>query len=64
MCFRDLIEELRRRDVCVTESQIRWGIRTGKLARPPLDGSLRFNFSVEHADEIETHFGRLDTTQA
>src|SRR5262245_51907772 len=28
----------------VTEPQIRWAIKSGQVSRPPLDGSLRFNF--------------------
>lgn len=42
--------------VPVTESQIRWAIRTNKVARPHMDGSLRFDFSEANLAEIAMHF--------
>jgi hypothetical protein len=56
MCFSDLLSELGKRGIRVTESQIRWAIRSGKTSRPPLDGSLRFAFTGRHVDEFEDHF--------
>jgi hypothetical protein len=56
MCFGDLIKELESRGIVVTDSQIRWAIKTGKVTRPPLDGSLRFSFSDENVAELAAHF--------
>jgi len=64
MCFRDLLDELQRRDVRLTESQIRWAIRTGKVARPLVDGSLRFKFSDSNVDELADYFRGRDLTTA
>jgi hypothetical protein len=40
----------------VTETRIRWAIKSGKVSRPPLDGSLRFDFSDTHLQEIAVYF--------
>ena len=56
MCFGDLISELQRKGVTITESQIRWAIRTNKVTRPRIDGSLRFVFSDENVAELVSHF--------
>ena len=56
MCFRDLVDELNRLGVSVSDARIRWAIKTGKVSRPPLDGSLRFNFAAEHVGELAEHF--------
>jgi hypothetical protein len=58
MCMRDLLAVLRQRGLEVTETQIRWAIKSGKIARPPLDGSLRFDFGQQHLREILHHFAR------
>ena len=60
MCFGDLVHELRRHGISVTESQIRWAIKTGKVSRPDLDGSLRFKFSEENVSEIVRYFQSKD----
>jgi hypothetical protein len=52
MCFRDLMGLLREKGIAATESQIRWAMKAGKVSRPPLDGSLRFNFEPQQMAEI------------
>ena len=56
MCFGDLRERLRRQGVSVTDTQIRWAITSGKVARPPMDGSLQFVFGEEHVEDLEDYF--------
>jgi hypothetical protein len=48
MCLSDLLAALRGRGIQATASQVRWAITCGRLARPTLDGSLRFDFHEEH----------------
>lgn len=57
MCLRELMDELRRAGITVSETQIRWAIKTGKLSRPRVDGSLRFDYCDENVAEIAAHFG-------
>ena len=52
MCFRDLIQALNDEGIALTESQIRWALRTGKIDRPELDSSLRFVFSQDHVEQL------------
>lgn len=56
MCMSELLEELRRQNVNVNETQVRWAIKTGKVTRPRRDGSLRFDFAPENVSEIVEHF--------
>ena len=56
MCFKELIDELRRTGTAVSESLIRWAIRTGKVSRPRVNGSLRFDFTAENVADIAAHF--------
>jgi hypothetical protein len=60
VCFRELRDELRRSGVNATESQIRWAIKTGKVARPRVDGSLRFDFTRDNAAELATYFAERE----
>ena len=62
MCLRDLLKRLRDEGLCVTEAQIRWAINSGKVQRPPLDGSLRFVFAEQHVAELRTWFRRREVT--
>ena len=64
MCFGDLMIELHRRRISVTESQVRWALKTGKVSRPKLDASLRFTFSSENVDEIADHFSEQEAVTA
>ena len=56
MCFGDLCEALRRQGIDVTEGQLRWAIRTRKVSKPRLDGSLRFDFSENDVAELCDYF--------
>lgn len=60
MCLRELMDELRQAGVKVSETQIRWAIKTDKVARPRVDGSHRFDFSSENLAEIATHFSESE----
>jgi hypothetical protein len=56
MCLHDLMVFLRENGLEITETQVRWAIKSGKVTRPPLDGSLRFDFRDEHVGEIVHYF--------
>lgn len=56
MCYGDVLRTLNREGLEVTDAQLRWAINSGKVSRPPLDGSLRFNFSEEHVAELRDYF--------
>ena len=56
MCLMELMDEVRRARVEVSEPKNRWAIKTGKIARPRVDGSLRFDFTAENVAEIAAHF--------
>ena len=59
MCLTDLLTRLRKEEIVATESQIRWAIKTLKVSRPKLDGSLRFDFSEENVAELIHHFQKI-----
>ncbi len=58
MCFADLLCEIRSRGIAVTEPQIRWAIKSGKVSKPIIDGSLRFVFNDDNVGELVDLFGR------
>ena len=58
MCLHDFLQTLRAEGVTLTEAQIRWAMATGKGRRPPLGGSLRFDFGPEHLAEFRAFFRR------
>jgi hypothetical protein len=60
MCFRELMDLLHEKRIEATESQIRWAMKTGKVSRPPLDGSLRFNFGPQQVSELLALFKAKD----
>lgn len=62
MCLKELKDELRRVEADVSESQIRWAIKTGKVSRPRVDGSLRFDFTDENVAEIVSHFATSEAS--
>ena len=65
MCLKDLIEELKRRyEIQATDGQIRWAINSGKIARPPLDGSLRFDFNEDHLSQLRAWLLQKDEVTA
>lgn len=57
MCYRDFIRTLADQGIRVSDAQIRWAITSGKLPRPPMDGSLRYIFSEEHVEKAKQIFG-------
>lgn len=59
MCFSEVLRDLRSQGIEVTESQIRWAIKTGRVSRPRVDGSLRFDFSDENVAELAAHFAEV-----
>lgn len=63
MCLREFLDELRRAGTTVSETQIRWAIKTGKVARPRVDGSMRFDFSFENIAEIAAHFAQASESR-
>ena len=56
MCFRDVMNRLSGHCPGLTVTQVRWAITSGRVSRPPLDGSLRFNFEEQHVQELLRHF--------
>jgi hypothetical protein len=66
MCFRDLIQALNAEGITLTESQVRWALRTGKIDRPELDSSLRFVFRQDHVEQLRklSHWRRTAPRQA
>jgi hypothetical protein len=42
----------------VTETKLRWAIKSGKVSRPTLDGSLRYVYEPRHVDELLAYFGK------
>jgi hypothetical protein len=58
----DLVKRLRAAGVSATESQIRWALKSGHVARPQLDGSLRFVFSEANVVELIDYFRSRVTT--
>lgn len=59
MCFRELLDSLAAKGLKVTPAQVRWALMTGKVSRPRLDASLRFDFSPDHVTEFLNHFDEL-----
>jgi hypothetical protein len=51
-----MMTALKQRGVGATVQQVRWAIVSGKVARPPLDGSLRFDFRDHHLEELCRYF--------
>ena len=56
MCFKDMFASLRAEGLILTPAQIRYAIYNGKVSRPPLDGSLSFDFGKRHVAELLTYF--------
>ena len=62
VCFSELLRDLRQHGIKVSEARIRFAIKTGKVSRPRVDGSLRFDFSDENVAEIVTHFATSEAS--
>ena len=56
MCFKDTFEVLRTEGLAITAAQLRWAITSGKVSRPPLDGSLSFDFGPQQVEELRHYF--------
>jgi hypothetical protein len=56
MCFGDVLRALRADGLTVNATQLRWAVSSGKVSRPPLDGSLRFDFGEQHLAELRNYF--------
>jgi hypothetical protein len=63
MCLKDVLATLRREGRVVSESKIRWAIVSGKVSRPPLDGSLRFDFGERQLQELRQLFAAMAATE-
>lgn len=64
MCLKELLATLKRENIKVNEDQIRYVIRSGKIARPELNMSLRFEFSPDNVAEIVAYFGSQEVVHA
>ena len=62
MCFRDVVRRLFGEGIRVSDTQVRWAIATGRLPRPPLDGSLRYVFGDEHLEVARRIFSKPRAT--
>lgn len=62
MCWNEILIVIREQCPGVTVAQIRWAISSGKIPRPPLDGSLRFNFDQTHLKRMVRYFTDRPTT--
>ena len=60
MCLSEVLGKLRADGISASEAQIRWAIRTNKVSRPRIDGSLRFDFSSENVAELAAHFSKVE----
>jgi hypothetical protein len=64
MCMRDLLKRLQSEGLTVSEARLRWAMSTGKVTRPPLDGSLRFDFGEEHVQEILAYLASREASSS
>jgi hypothetical protein len=64
MCMSELMNLLQKRFPDVTVARVRWAINSGKVPRPPLDGSLRFDFTEDHAQDIVAYFSERKAINA
>ncbi len=56
MVWKEIVTILREESFDVTEAQIRWALVSGKVDRPRLDASLRFEFELTHLDQLRRLF--------
>jgi hypothetical protein len=52
----EVLEELKKSGVSASAAKVRFAITAGHVSRPPLDGSLRFNFSDKNFAELFEYF--------
>ena len=59
MCLSDAIKALQEEfSERITSAKIHFAIKNGKVARPALNGALRFEFSAENIAELRSYFER------
>ncbi len=63
MPLSEVLQELKKAGVKTTPARIRFAIVSGHVSRPPLDGSLRFNFSDKNFAELFEYFHRPKSGQ-
>ena len=54
--FGDVLERLRNEGVDINRSQLRWAINSGKIEKPPMDGSLSFVFGQQDVERQLAYF--------
>jgi hypothetical protein len=52
----EFLTEVRSRGASPTEMKLRWAYKTGKLPRPRLDGSHRFDFTIQDVEAAAAFF--------
>lgn len=60
MCLNDVLTTLRDEGVNITENDIRAALRSGRLERPPFDGSRRFVFGPDHLARLRQLYGQRE----
>lgn len=56
MCFKDMLATLRAEGLVLSQAQVRYAINNDKINRPPLNGSLSFEFGPQHIQELLAYF--------
>jgi hypothetical protein len=59
MVLSDFVRSLQGLGLRVTASQVRWAIASEGISRPPLDGSLSFDFGNDHIEEFREYYDKL-----
>jgi hypothetical protein len=55
MCFSDLLVDLQKQGIDLSNQQVRWALRTGRVSQPKLDGGGRFVFGPEHVEQLRDY---------
>ena len=64
MVFCEMLEALEEKGLDVTPTQVRWAISQGRVERPRVDRSYRFDFSQANVDELVAYFKSKQATSA
>ena len=59
MVLSDFVRSLQGLGLRVTASQVRWAIASEGISRPPLDGSLSFDFGNDHLEQFREYYDKL-----
>jgi len=62
MGLKEFMTRLEQHGVHAAEHQLRYALKAGKITRPELDLSLRFQFEDQHIEECRRLFGNQHTT--